>query len=303
MSMNQLSQMLGGALSPELLEKLLLTAGILAGLWVVRLLLSYLIGRRCEDLSRCYFWRRRLSFGYAILALTAVVPIWFSGLKSLATFFGLFSAGLAIAMHDVIANVAGWVFILSRKPFKVGDRIQVGTASGDVIDIRVFQFSMVEIGNWVAADHSTGRIIHVPNSRVLREPLANYETGFEYIWHEVPVLITFESNWTKAKEILTRIVNEKTTHLSEGAQEQIRRAAMKYLIYFRHLTPIVYTTVRDSGVLLTLRYITKPRLRRSSEQDVWEAILTAFAQHEDISLAYPTTRFYRGPEQAAAGQR
>jgi len=117
------------------------------------------------------------------------------------------------------------------------------------------------------------------------------------------LLITFESNWTKAKEILTRIVNEKTTHLSEGAQEQIRRAAMKYLIYFRHLTPIVYTTVRDSGVLLTLRYITKPRLRRSSEQDVWEAILTAFAQHEDISLAYPTTRFYRGPEQAAAGQR
>jgi hypothetical protein len=72
------------------------------------------------------------------------------------------------------------------------------------------------------------------------------------------------------------------------------------LIYFKTLTPTVYTTVRDSGVLLTLRYIVKPRQRRGSEQDIWETILREFARHDAISLAYPTTRFYRTPDPCPA---
>ncbi len=64
------------------------------------------------------------------------------------------------------------------------------------------------------------------------------------------------------------------------------------MIYFKKLTPIVYTTVKDSGVLLTIRYIVKPRQRRTAEKEIWEAILTQFDQHDDIELAYPTTRIY-----------
>jgi len=211
---------------------------------------------------------------------------------------GLASAGLAIAMHDTIANIAGWVFILSRKPFKVGDRIQIGDSAGDVIDIRFFQFSIVEIGNWVDADQSTGRIIHLPNSKILREPLANYQTGFNYIWNEIPVLITFESDWKKAKEILGEIAHDNAEHLSKGAQSQIRKAAERYLIFYDKLTPIVYTSVKDSGVMLTIRYLINPRQRRTTEQQIWEAVLEAFAEKKNIELAYPTTRFY-GRDSAA----
>jgi small-conductance mechanosensitive channel len=219
-------------------------------------------------------------------------PIWTKGIASLTTFLGLASAGFAIAMHDTIANMAGWFFIMSRKPFKVGDRIEIGEIAGDVIDIRIFQFSVVEIRNWVDADQSTGRIVHVPNSKVLREPLANYQIGFEYIWNEIPVLITFESDWKKAKELLQNIASNNVEHLSKGAQEQIRRAAEKYFIFYGALTPIVYTTVRDSGVLLTMRYLVNPRQRRSTEQQIWEATLDAFDKEKNIELAYPTTRFY-----------
>jgi len=234
----------------------------------------------------------------AILVIVLIGGVWLEGVGDIATIFGLVGAGIAVAMHDTIANLAGWVFIVTRHPFKVGDRVQIGDIAGDVIDTRPFQFSLIEINNWVDAEQSTGRIIHVPNSKVLRDPLANYETGFEYIWHEIPVLITFESDWEKAKEILTGIAKEHTTHLSDGVEEQIRRAASRFLIYFTKLTPIVYTTVKESGVLLTLRYIVKPRNRRASEQTVWEAVLRAFAQQENIQLAYPTTRFYRteGPD-------
>ncbi len=283
-------------LSEPVTVKLILSVLILLILWLLRVITLSIAKKRTEDSARLYHVRRMVMYTYTIIGVLIVGRIWIKGFGSIAQFLGLVSAGLAVAMHDTIANLAGWGFILWRRPFKVGDRIQIGTVTGDVVDTRMLQFSMIEIGNWVASDQSTGRIVHVPNSKALREPICNYETGFEYIWHEIPVLITFESNWQKAKQILLDVVNDKAGHLSEGAQKQIRRAAMRYLIYFEYLTPIVYTTVKDSGVLLTMRYIVKPRERRGSEQSIWEAVLLAFAKHDDISLAYPTTRFYSPPD-------
>ena len=102
-----------------------------------------------------------------------------------------------------MTNLAGWVFIAIRKPFAVGDRIEIGDHTGDVIDMRLFQFTLVETGNWVDADQSTGRIIHIPNGWVFRQSTANYTAGFNFIWNEIPVTVTFESNWEKARDILS----------------------------------------------------------------------------------------------------
>jgi small-conductance mechanosensitive channel len=288
--MQSLSEYLN--LSPELLKKLILTIVLLLLLSLVRFLCNVIIKRRIPDAMKSYRWRRAILYSYSVLLIVLVGPIWIKGIASLTTFLGLASAGVAVAMHDTIANVAGWFFIMSRKPFKVGDRIEIGQITGDVIDIRIFQFSVVEVGNWIDADQSTGRIVHVPNSNVLREALANYQIGFEYIWHEIPVLITFESDWKRAKVLLQKIANDNVENLLDGAQEQIRRAAQKYFIFYGALTPIVYTTVKDSGVLLTMRYLVNPRQRRSSEQQIWESTLDAFDEEDDIELAYPTTRFY-----------
>ncbi len=287
--------------SADTVAKLVATLALLILFVLIRFLTCALAKRKLDDPVRFHHWRRVIVNTLTIVALVLIGRVWIHAFDSLATFLGLASAGLAVAMHDSIANVAGWVFILWRKPFKPGDRIQVGGIKGDVIDLRLFQFSVIEVGNWVDADQSTGRIVHIPNSQILREPVSNYETGFQYIWHEIPVLITFESDWRKAKDLLGTIASEKAEHLSEGAKEQIRRAAMRYLIFFKNLTPIVYTTVKESGVMLTLRYIVKPRERRNSEEAIWEAILDAFGQHEDISLAYPTTRFYQAETNPPAG--
>ena len=78
-------------------------------------------------------------------------------------------------------NLVGWQYIVWKKPFDVGDRIEIGQNSGDVIDITPFNFTVMEIGNWVNADESTGRIIHVPNGQVFTQPLANYGKGFQFI--------------------------------------------------------------------------------------------------------------------------
>ena len=158
-------------------------------------------------------------------------------------------------------------------------------------------------GNWVDADQSTGRIIHIPNGIVFNKWQANYTAGFEYIWNEIPVLVTFESDWKKAKEILLEAVNKHAVHLSAEAEKQIKVAAKKFLIFYNKLTPIVYTSVKDCGVMLTIRFLCHVRRRRATDELIWEEVLEQFAKHDDIDFAYPTTRFYNNIGEGKEGTK
>ena len=281
---------------PETQIKVLKSLIVVLFFLLARSAVMRIIQRNVTDVRQRYSWSRGVTSTIAILILIFLGVIWFAGLERIATFAGILGAGLAVALHDTIANIAGFLFIMLRRPFEVGDRIEIDGVAGDVIDIRVFQFSLLEIGNWVDADQSTGRILQVPNGKVLRSVTASFNKGFEYIWHEIPVLITFESDWKEAKGILQDIVDDDSFVVAEDLERQVRRAASQYLIYSGKVTPIVYTTVRDSGVLLTVRYMTKPKTRRGTEQQLWEQILQRFSENDNIELAYPTVRYYDVPQ-------
>lgn len=278
--------------SPEQLQNVLQSLAVVGVLWVARRILLGFVVRRTEDMKVQYQWKKASTYIAFLIGVLLVARIWIEAAGSLMTYLGLVSAGIAIALRDLFVNLAAWAFILWRRPFEVGDRIQIGNISGDVVDIRIFQFTIMEIGGWVQADQSTGRVIHVPNGRVFSEPVASYTKGFRYIWNEVPVLLTFESNWKEAKAILTQIAEIHSSGLSDNAAEEVRKVAKKFMISYSRLTPIVYTSVQDCGVLLTLRYLCEPRRRRGSLEAIWEDILEAFAQHDDIDFAYPTSRFF-----------
>ena len=279
-------------LSPEIQIKILSSSLIILFLWLFYFLIIKIVWRRTENARIRYSWRKTLGYVVILFGVFLIGRLLFNGFQSIATYLGLLSAGIAIALKDVVSNFAGWLFIISRRPFSVGDRIQIGNFAGDVIDTRVFQFTLLEIGNWVNADQSTGRIIHIPNGMVLNEVLANYSKGFQYIWNEIPVLITFESNWKKAKMILQEIADKDSEQLSKAAEKRVKEASKKFMILYSKLTPIVYTSVKDSGILLTIRYLCEPQNRRDSEQSIWEDILKEFATQTDLDFAYPTRRLY-----------
>ena len=135
--------------------------------------------------------------------------------------------------------------------------------------------------------------MHVPNGRVFTEPVANYDKGFPFIWNEVPVIVTFESDWKRAKAILERVAATHAEHLTAEAEKHLLEASREYLISYTKLAPIVNTSVVDSGVRLTIRYLIQPRKRRGSEQAIWQDILDEFARSPNIDFAYPTLRHYR----------
>jgi small-conductance mechanosensitive channel len=276
------------AMQRAILESVLLVVALI----VLHAIAVRVVRARTDDIRVRYQWRKTLTYIAVFVGLLMVGRIWYEGIANLATFLGLLSAGLAIALRDPIVNLGGWLFIIWRRPFVVGDRIQIAGHAGDVIDHRIFQIVILEIGNWVDADQSTGRMIHIPNGLIFREPLANYTRGMQFVWDELRVLIPFESNWRKAKEILTEIVEHHSSDVVEEARKDMEKAGRQFMIFYATLTPTVYTAVRESGVTLTLRYLCHPRKRRGTAQAIWEDILTRFREADDIEFAYPTIRYF-----------
>jgi small-conductance mechanosensitive channel len=284
-------------IKPEIQWNIFYSVIVIVLTGILQSIILKIIHLRVEDIKNKYYWGNAIRYTRFFLAFIIIAAIWIPEFQSLATFLGLLTAGLAVALKDPIVNLFAWVFILLRKPFHVGDRIQIGEHAGDVIDIRVFQLTLNEIGNWVDADQSTGRIIHIPNGKVFTETQANYTQGFSHLWNEIKVLITFESDWEKAKSILHEIIEQHTAQYTTSAKKKLIEASKKFMIFYNTLSPNIYTSVKDSGVLLTIRYICEPRKRRATEHVIWEDILKAFAKYDDIQFAYPTQRFYYDQEE------
>lgn len=303
-SVQQMQSTVTTMISEGVWQNIVFSLLVVALLLVTHQLTARVLARRVADPARLYHLKHVAGYLAATVGLVWVGWIWFhTGLAPLAEFLALIGAGLIIALHDTIANLTGWIFIVWRRPFQVGDRVEIDGRIGDVVDLRLFQFSIVEVGGErVGGEQSTGRILHIPNGKVMREILSNYEIAFPYIWDEVPIQVTFESNWREAKAILTRVCDKLAKPHAEEAAKKTKEATRRYLLHTGTLTPIVYCSIGDSGVKLALRYVVPPRARRNLQQEICEEILTEFGHRSDIDFAYPTLRYYhRGLEDPAAG--
>ncbi|MCB1245805.1 MAG: mechanosensitive ion channel [Acidimicrobiia bacterium] len=299
-------------ISADVAYRISATVAVLLVLIVARWVAARWMSKRLSEPDMVFRARKGATYVTTILFVVSAAWIWLPFFNDLGTFLGLLSAGLAIALADVFLDLAGWLFIMFRRPFKVGDRIEIDGTAGDVIDIRAFRFTILEIRNWVDADQSTGRVVHVPNGSLFKHPTANFTEGFFHIWHEIPILVTFESDWRRAEALIRDAIGPLTISEEELRRHQrIASSTRDYLISFKELGPAVYVSTRESGVLLTARLLVEARGRRGVEDAFWRSLLDAFADEPTVELAYPTGRTiitdpltvdhpHRGPETTEA---
>jgi len=277
---------------PDMLVPILWTAGAAVIILLVGRLIERGVLRGMTNIDTRHRVRRGISWSRTALFLLIVILIWGKITKDVGVFLGIVGAGVALSLQETMLCIVGWGLIVIKKPFDIGDRIEIGSHAGDVIDVAVFHTTLLEIGNWVHDDQSTGRVVHVPNSMFFRSVCFNYTKGFPFLWNELSTVVTFESDWRKAKEIILRQADAEADKIAEEVRPQIEEMQRRYAIHYHRLTPIVYTSIADQGICLTLRYLTPVRKRRTTSHLICEGILKVFGSEPNIDFAYPTTRFY-----------
>lgn len=212
---------------------------------------------------------------YAAIAFfgIALVFIWLEGLGPILTALTIVAAALTIVSKELLLNFLGSFVIFWRELFAIGDRVQVGESSGDVIDKGVLYFTLLEVGRTSSAGHSTGRLIKIPNALALTQPVINATRGAGYVWNEIRLSVTRDSDWEAARESLLSIVNDYYAQESIDL-ERIKMIFEKKKVYFKKLTPRVYMDVVTGGYSLSLRYLCRSRLTRESQ----DFIITGFIQ-------------------------
>jgi small-conductance mechanosensitive channel len=142
-----------------------------------------------------------------IIVLTVVSATWYTALVSL----GVLSLILGFALQTPITSLIGWVYLLIRQPYKVGDRIELGGARGDVIDVSYLDTTLWEFGGpYLSTQHPSGRIIKFPNSLVLNETVFNYSWPlFPYVWNEIKFNIAYDSDLEFVAQTMKEVVEEE----------------------------------------------------------------------------------------------
>ena len=181
-------------------------------------------------------------------------------------------------VKEIIFDFFAGLYINIKKPFELEDRIEIDGIKGDVVSIRTLGFEILEVGDRVNAEQSTGWIFHIPNYLIFTKPLKNYTKAFKYIWDEVTIKVPLDADIEKTKTILYDIIenNEILKTIPRKMEDAVADVILEYRIYYNHLDPIIYTKIVDSHVELYLRYIVHPKKARNVQDDIYLKILEEY---------------------------
>jgi small-conductance mechanosensitive channel len=203
--------------------------------------------------------------GYVAILLFLAI-LFEDRLGRLSFALGVAGAGVAVALQDVLASIAGAFSIGFSKLYTVGDRVQIGDIRGDVIDIGLLRTTLMETGNWVSKDLYNGRIARIPNSTILKVSVFNHSQGFRFIWDEIKVVLTGTSNPQLARAMLLSVVKEAIGEYLLEAQSSWQAMSENYQSVNPPLEPTVALVVNSGSLEFTVSYIVD-YTKRIAKQD------------------------------------
>ena len=277
-----------------LLPKLLVSVLVLLLAWGLTRLLRPILRRALGRWERGNAAAALIGVALWLLALGVAVSVLAGDIRALVGSLGLVGLALSWALQTPIESFTGWLLNSFQGYYLVGDRIAVGDVFGDVVRIDFLTTTVWEIGgpdhppSVIQAEQPTGRLITFPNSEVLTGSIVNYTRDFDYVWDELAVSVAAESDIRYAAQIAERVASE----LLEGPMEEparryraiLEEAGLNADVPAR---PTVYYTLTQSGVDLTVRYLTGARERRKWKSELGAVLIEAFNQPEHGEKVFP----------------
>ncbi|WP_226041453.1 mechanosensitive ion channel domain-containing protein [Natrinema sp. DC36] len=273
-------------------QKALLAVAVLAGTYGLYQLVRHLLVQRIANKRRAHDARNVLRFGLGAVAVIGLLGVlteqWVGVLFSL----GVVGFAITFALQQPLFSLMGWIYIMVKRPYQVGDRIRIGNAKGDVIEVDFLVTTLWEInGELVSSNQPSGRVVTLPNSTVLSSEVYNFSWDkFPYVWNEISIQLSYETDLAFARQELTDVADE---YLGERMAENIAR--------YRELleeTPVelevrdgpsVNVVQQESWVELRLRYLVHPRRGQRVKNDLYERVLERFNEHPD-RVSFPVSR-------------
>jgi small-conductance mechanosensitive channel len=273
----------------QLSEKLIQGAMTVVLLITLSKLIKVLFINGIEDPSTKFNLHRIINLLAGIILFFIIISILFANWYTAVVSLGLISLILGFALQAPLTSFISWIHIIITKPFKVGDRIKMGEATGDVIDIGYLETTLWEsVGENLSTDYPSGRIIRFPNSSILSTPVYNYSWPlFPYIWEEVKFFVALSSD----------IEFVSTTMRKMAEEEMESEFAEKILIYQEILKetavdekqvagkPVISLRINDNAWMeASVRYLVEPKLAGELKSKLVVRILSEFKKHPDKVL-------------------
>ena len=274
-----------------------------AGLFGVRLAQAA-ITRAVEDNGLRYRARKVAGLiGYAIIAVIVLSTL-SKNLDQLGVILGVAGAGIAFALQEVIASIAGWIAVSFGHFYKSGDRVELGGIKGDVIDISILRTTLMEVGDWVEGDLYNGRIVRVANSFVFKAPVYNYSSEFPFLWDEFTLPVRFGSDWQLAQTVIEDVVTRQVADYTAASTHKWEHMIKSFRIEEARITPSVTLVITDNWIEFRIRYIVDYKSRRVTKDAIMRDLLIALDQHRDqIQLGSTTIELVGVPPIRVSGVR
>lgn len=260
---------------------------ILIGAAIV-LLISYylkqLLLSRVKEPDHRYRSRKIVNGLSYLLIVTVVLFVYSDKLGNIGITLGLASAGIAFALQEVITSAAGWLSIMTSNSISIGQRIKVGEIKGDIIDIGVLKTTIMEVGDWIDGDLYNGRITHLANSFVFKEPIQNYSADYPFLWDEITVPIRTESDYTRARQIFQNVATTVCGDYAIQSKAVWEKMTDKYKAEDADVLPMVTLKFDENWITFTIRYVVDYKKRRSTKDKLYTGLLAEIAKHDDIIM-------------------
>jgi small-conductance mechanosensitive channel len=269
--------------------------GLLIISFLARLAQRWLIAQ-VKTTDNRYRVRKIVNFASYVMAGLLVIVVFSSQLSGFTVAFGVAGAGIAFALQEVIASIAGWVALSFGDFYRVGNRVQLGGIMGDVIDVGILRTTLMECGDWVNGDLYNGRIVRIANSFVFKEPVFNYSADFPFLWDEITMPIKYGSDRQLAEAILAGAADQVVKDFTASARRIWPRMVEKYSIEEAQVEPMITLVANDNWLEYTLRYVTDFRQRRKTKDQLFRIILDGIdAANGRVAVASTTIQIVETP--------
>ncbi len=277
-----------------LLQKLVLGAMLISIVYLLNRLVRKILIKRINDRSSAYNFRSLVNFLSFLLIFVIIISLVFANWYATLVSFGLVSLIIGLALQNPLTSLFGWMYLLIRKPYEVGDRIKIGNVYGDVMNVGYLDTTLWEFrGDYLSGDHPSGRIIKFANSRIFNEYIVNYSWPlFPFIWNEVKFYVSYSSDFNFISLTVTKIAEDE---IGEAMMRRVKRLkiilanSLVRKLDIKEKPSVIFTAHTNTWIEVTVRFLVEPKNSGPVKSLLFTHIMDELKKHPD-KVIFPNSQ-------------